>query len=367
MKSSFNFIAFMLLSFSGCFANLAIAQSGEEQDKLQADVEQKVAMTIKQNFESHLFQLPPRIQGHYGIRLFRMTGEEKYLPSALYDYYVIVDRLHRTSYRLNHPGYVMNKSKALTDAMSHGKRGKARRKALKKHPEFIFYADELLRYLSRMNEFGVEIPPLFMNKLKSYDFLPGLTDKTMIRAWAAQLANYVYWLKELGIADYRDEYKHAFTKAYKDVDDDSLTNWHFRNKLYGLTHFVFAASNYYQQYVSEEELGWVLDYFRANQSRIFEVASADIIAEIGISFELMQQGDDPMVAKTKQKLVDAFDWQAGMIPSVSGKIDYATGEHRNVLAYMLFTWPEKLHRGPHFKQIESMRKYLPTHSFDTQG
>lgn len=366
MKKNFKIIFGALFCFALSTSNISLANSAGDQNSIDRNVQAKMAEAIKQHFESHLFQLPPRIQAHYGIRLFRLTGDEKYLPSALYDYYVIVDRMHRIGNSLNLSGFVENKSVELTNAMSNGTRGKARRKALKRFPEFIFYADELLRYTSRMKEFGIEIPPLFINHLKKYDFLPGLTDEKMIRAWAAQLANYVYWLKEIGIADYRSEYTLAFLKAYPDHKDHQLSRWHFRNKLYGLTHFVFASSNYYQQSVSKKELGWVLEYFDKNEERIFEVASADIIAEVGISYMLMGEGDNPIVERCKQRLVDSFNWQENMIPSVSGKIDYATGEHRNVLAYMLLTWPETLHKGPYFKQIESMKKYLPTHGFDTQ-
>ena len=343
------------------FGTACSADNSEESTLLSyEDVSERIQIT----FENNLYQLPPRTQGHYGIRLYRMTGDKKYLPAALYDYYVVSDRMHTIAPYLNDEGYIETSSKRLTDAMSKGTRGKARRKALKKFPEFIFYADELLRYSSRLDAFGVELPDTVMDTLKGYDFLPGLTDKTMIRAWAAQLANYVYWLKQLGIADYSKQYKKAFLEAYPDSEDEQLSKWHFRNKLYGLTHFIFAASGYYQHYVSTDEFGWILDYFEANQQRVLKDATDDITAEVGISYLLMQKKDHPMVTETKDLLVKAFNVDAGMVPSVSGKIDLATGEHRNVLTYMLFTWPEKMTEGPYFHEINSVKKYLPTNDLE---
>lgn len=325
---------------------------------------QQVAEQIKTTFESELFQLPPRTQGHYGIRLYRMTGDKKYLPAALYDYYVVSDHLHTIVPYLENEGYIEQSAQRLTKAMSRGTRGNARRKALKKFPEFIFYADELLRYSARLDAFGVELPPAVLATLKEYDFLPALTDKTMIKAWAAQLANYVYWLRQLGISDYSEQYKQAFLNAYPNSDDDKLSRWHFRNKLYGLTHFIFAASGYYQHKVSLTEFGWILQYFEQNQTRLLKDATDDITAEIGISFLLMDNDTHPLVKQTKDRLVKSFNVEAGMIPSVSGKVDLATGEHRNVLAYMLFTWPDKLTEGPYFHEIHSVQKYLPTNDFD---
>lgn len=360
MKKHFKacFSAVLLLS-TACAAD-EVESNGKEQTLSYNDVAQR----IKTTFEQNLYQLPPRTQGHYGIRLFRMTADKKYLPSALYDYYVVSDRMHTIVPYLNDQGYIAKSSKRLTDAMSNGTRGKARRQALQKFPEFIFYADELLRYSSRLDAFGVELPDSVLNTLKEYDFLPGLTDKTMIRAWAAQLANYVYWLKQLGIADYSKQYKKAFLAAYPDSQDADLSKWHFRNKLYGLTHFIFAASGYYQHYVSTDEFGWILTYFEDNKQRLLKDATDDITAEVGISYLLMQQKDHPLVTETKDRLVAAFNIKAGMVPSVSGKINLASGEHRNVLAYMLFTWPDKMTEGPYFHEINGVQKYLPTHEFE---
>ena len=326
----------------------------------------QVAASIKQTLENNLFQLPPRVQGHYGIRLYRITGDNKYLYAALYDYFVVADRLHYIEPYLKDQAYIKNTAKKLTTALSLGTRDKLRREALKQYPEFIFYADELLRYSVRLDEFGTSIPESVFKALQAYDFLPGLTDKKMIRAWAAQLANYVYWLRQLGIADHTKAYKQAFLKAYPDSEDHTLSPWHFRNKLYGLTHFILAASGYYQRHVSADEFGWILDYFAQNQQEALKYATDDIAAEMGICFLLMKQYDHPIVSLTKAKLIDSFNQDARMIPSVSGQLDLATGEHRNVLAYMLLAWPEKLNPGPYFDQLAEIQKYLPRHHFDSQ-
>jgi len=323
----------------------------------------QVAASIKQTLENNLFQLPPRVQGHYGIRLYRITGDNKYLYAALYDYFVVADRLHSIEPYLKDQAYIKNAAKKRTMALSSGTRGRLRREALKQYPEFIFYAGGLLRYSARLDEFGASIPESVIKALQAYDFLPGLTDKKMIRAWAPQLANYVYWLRQLGIADHTKAYKQAFLRAYPDSEDHTLSRWHFRNKLYGLTHFILAASGYYQRYVSTDEYGWILDYFAQNQQRALTYATDDIVAEMGICFLLMKQYDHPIVSLTKAKLINSFDQDARMIPSVSGRLDLATGAHRNVLAYMLLAWPEKLNPGPYFDQLADVQKYLPRHHF----
>ncbi|WP_371186862.1 DUF3541 domain-containing protein [Thalassotalea maritima] len=325
---------------------------------------QQVATRIQHTFEQHLYQLPPRIQGHYAIRLYRLTGDKKYLSAALYDYYVVNDRLHAIVSNLDKPNYITDKSAQLISQLSLGKRGKARRLALKPFPEFIFYADALLRYAARLNEFGIDVPEAVRNALASYDFLPALTNQAMIHAWAAQLANYVYWLDQLGIVDHRQRYQQAFIAAYPDHNDHALSRWQFHNKLYGLTHFIFAASRYYQQHLELSKFSWVLNYFTRNQQRIVEQASADIIAEVGLSYLLLKQHQHPMVSISKDSLIQAFDPTVGLIPSVSGKAELASAEHRNVLALMLLSWPQTLHQGPHFEQLPSIDGLLPEHVFN---
>ena len=323
--------------------------------------ETEVAAGIKQTFENNMFRLPPRVQGHYGLRLYRVTGDHKYLYPSLFDYYVVLDRINTISNHLNEQDYISNKAIELTAAMSKGTRGKARRQAIRKFPDFIFYANYLLSYSARLDDFGVAIPSNIRQALKNYDFLPGLTNKVMIRAWAAQSANYVYWLRKLGIVDHSKAFKRAFLAAYPDDEDHQLSRWHLRNKLYGLTHFIFAGSDYYQHYVSLAEFGWILDYFEKNKQLILQAATDDIAAELGLCFLLMKQSGHPIVKLTKARMINSYIADAGMIPSISGKVELATAEHRNVLAYMLLRWPKILTRGPYFYQIEKIHRYLPTH------
>jgi len=102
-----------------------------------------------------------------------------------------------------------------------------------------------------------------------------------------------------------------------------------------------------------------LKYFADNQQRILDGTSADVIAEVAICFLLAGQADHSLVAEIKSTLLGQYSVEHSMIPSVSGKIDLATGEHRNVLTLMLFSWPDQLTAGPCFRQFEELTKYLP--------
>ncbi|MCE9678799.1 DUF3541 domain-containing protein [Shewanella sp. AS1] len=321
----------------------------------------KVRQAIQANLETQLYQLPPRVQGHYGIRLYRMTGDDKYANAALVDLYAVTESQAFYACQLDKPGFVEQEAKAAISLLGNGPRAKARKKALQPFPEFIFYTDVLLRFSSRIDEFGLEGPchDKLIKALKATDLQHGLTDKAMIESWAAQLINYAYWAKQMGVGDYINDYKQAFNQVYPASRDKSLKKSQYRNKIYGMTHFIFAASEYYQHQVDPKEFAWILDYFEANIDRILKDATDDIIAEVGISFHLAGLSDNPVVKKTQAHIINAFDKRENIIPSPKGNPDLALGEHRNVLAMMLLNWPDKLYQGPYLHRLKATKEYLP--------
>ncbi|QYJ87745.1 DUF3541 domain-containing protein [Shewanella mesophila] len=343
------------------YPSIGATKDSEALSPNKALTPQLVRESIKSNLENHLYQLPPRVQGHYGIRLYRMTGDEQYANAALVDLYAVTESQSFYACQLDKPGFIDSEAKAAIAVLGNGPRAKARKKALKPFPEFLFYTDVLLRFSSRIDEFGLQGPchDKLLTALKSTDLKPGLTDKAMIEAWAAQLINYVYWAKQLGAGDYIAEYKQAFNQVYPQSRDKKLTKKQFRNKIYGMTHFIFAASEYYQYQVDAKEFAWILDYFEANIDRILTDATDDIIAEVGISFHLAGLSNNEVVSKTQRHIINAFDKTEKTIPSPKGNPDLALGEHRNVLAMMLLEWPTTLHQGPYFHRLKATKKYLP--------
>lgn len=320
-----------------------------------------VSQGIQQQLEHHLYQLPPRVQGHYGIRLWRLTGDKQYLNSALYDLYVVSDRLEAISHGLSQPGFIEHYSQRLVKDLPNTERGRLREAAVKGRASYLFYADELLRYMSRLDELGFVHPndTAFRQLLKSYDFKPAVTDPRMIRAYAAQLANHVWWLYQLGIIDLRQDFVAAFRATYPDSQDKQLSDQQFDNKIYGMTHIVFAASEYYQHHLDPKAYAWITDYMDSHSQQIIQRAKPDVIAEVGIVYELLGKKDSPVLAQAKAAIVKAVDSRHQVILSEQGNPDLALGEHRNVLAWMLLNWPDKLHKGPLLGKFKALREDLP--------
>ncbi len=317
---------------------------------------------LQQTFEPKLYQLPPRIQGHYGLRMFRLSGKEEYLQSSLIDLYSVTDAQRFYACSSDDQAFIKHQANIMIDQLGNGPRARARKKAIQPWPEFIFYADALLRYGSRIDALGFYSPchSKMLQALKDYDLTEAITDPAMIKSWAAQLANYVYWSEQLNSGDYIAAYTKAFKNVYADDKDSNLSKRQFKNKIYGMTHFIFAASHYYQKRISAKEFKWILDYFQNNIDRIINETSNDVIAEVGVSFLLAEQYQHPVVARCQDHIISQIDPHYNMILSPSGRFDLASGEHRNMLALMLLNGMQSpLHPGPNLASYSQLASYLP--------
>lgn len=313
-----------------------------EVGSLQTARYQDDAERIKQTFESELYTLNASTAGHYGLRMYRQTLDPKYSAAVWSDMARITSTLNEIAANIHTKEqakeYGLKRLQAYKQKK--GTRSQLRYQVTKDKPEYLLIGLDLLGSMARADEYGLKhrADVSLRNLIKQYDFKPYATNPEMIRAWAAQLANQVYWLRQLGEQDVVDDFIHAFRKTYPDNQDKQLSDQQFTNKIYGLTHIIFAASEYYQQPIDPKEFAWIYDYFDSHIEQILIRTKEDVIAEVGISYLLANQLHSPILANTQATIAHAIDINQGMIPSTGGSFALQKGEHRNVLAIMLLNW-----------------------------
>ncbi|WOH39445.1 DUF3541 domain-containing protein [Thalassotalea fonticola] len=315
---------------------------------------------IRNHYDSNYVKLSGSAQNHYAVRMYRLTGEKYYAQQSGSEVYQITDRLNFYLENLDSEEWRDGQAQSMIDALSNTRRGKLRKKALMgtEDKRFALY---LVYQMAKLDEYGIKHPghEKFVAYLKQAGLHDLLMSADFIHAYAAQVANYVYWLKYTGVVDWTADLKPAFENAYPDDKDAELSKNQFNNKLYGLTHIVLADSNYYQQNVSAKAHAWILDYFKMRQDRIVEKSKEDIQAEIGLCFLLAEIDEHPTLNAMKKVINDAVHPDKNMVLSISGSDNLSSGEHRNVLAYALLNWPEKLHQGPFLMKDKKMKANLP--------
>ena len=349
----------LFVSFSTLLLGGSVLASNLKKD------EARVAESIRQRIESELFTLEPEVQGHYALRMYRMTGDERYLPPIVFDLLVNLENLRSDLSQAHDPGYVAGRCATMRDNLNPSTRkGRIRIEMFKRWGAVQFYLN-LLHTANAMAELGVknEAPfkELFQASLaecKPDSIRSFLLDTAVIRGYAPQAVNYVYYLYDLGLADIRQAYTEAFRATYPDKADQDMEPDEFSDKVYGLTHFITAASRYYQKPVDSAEFGWILDYFDKNLNRILDDTREDVVAEVGLCFLLARRDNDPVVSTCRKRMIDRFDSGEGLIPSTTGRTDLAQSEHRNVIAYMLLAWNSQLHPGPDLPASSYYQKVL---------
>jgi hypothetical protein len=331
------------------------------------DAERAVARGIQTTLETHLFAFSADIQRHYAERLYRTTGDAKYLP-PLVAYAMTVGQITRhDAAHAGDPAYRARRTEALLNdtaatCLNLG-RSLERRALLRKWGDLAFSLEVLCR-LNVLRSYGLLGTPYFEHgdALVAIARDPRIErfvlDPEVIRLYGAQAATFVYYLFDLGVRDQRA----AFTAALRREiagERPGAEPFDFTLRVYSQTHLVLAASRFYQQPVARAEFAWLYDDFDRHLDAILTDTRPDVIAEVGLCYALAGEAASPAVARAKAALVAAYRPDLGMIPAVDGTHALEPGEHRNVLALMLLAWPERLHPGPELPRFDAYRRLLP--------
>lgn len=342
--------------------NVSSIQSQADSLNSQEQSFKQSADLIRATYESQLYTLPAFKEGHYGLRMYRQTLDDKYSAAVWSDMARVASKLNTLSNDVQTmEQIVLYSEKRVASYVGDSDERSVRRYNITKHmPEYLYLGVDLLGSMARANEYGLEHKndAKLREIIRRYDFSRYVTNEDMVKAWAAQLANQVYWLRQLGEQNVVDEFVDTFKKAYPDDKDKKLSSQQYGNKIYGMTHVIFGDSEYYQHQVSEQDHQWIYDYFRENIDTILLRAKEDVIAEVGLTFLLAGLEDDPVVEKTRLAIQSSIDKKRGMIPSITGDFDLEYGEHRNVLAIMLLDW-QQVNEAPTFKGNPKIFKTIP--------
>ncbi|MDW6005110.1 DUF3541 domain-containing protein [Vibrio mangrovi] len=323
---------------------------------------QDSAAQIRNYYEQHLYTLPAFKAGHYALRMYRQTLDTKYTAGIWQDTARIASTLNHFANDVTTPEaiYLYSQQRLSSYDGNKDERSQLRYSVTKHHPEYLYLGIDLLGAMARADEYGLKhkYDQRLRHILRKYDFNLYATDPQMIKAWAAQLANQVFWLKQLGEQDTVAAFIQAFRKTYPDEQDKALSAQQFENKIYGMTHIIIAASGYYQHPISAAKYQWIYNYFRTNIETIINRTKPDVIAEVGLSFLLAGLENDPVVAQTRQAVQEAIPPLKQMIPSEKGNFSLTLGEHRNLLAIMLLDW-QKPNSAPKYDQNPEVFRSLP--------
>lgn len=319
----------------------------------------EIADSVLDNYKANLHKLPIAKQEHFSIRMYRITGDKEHLNSIIDYVFFLSNKYHYLFSSFDQPELILKKSNnLLLDANQNPmQKYKLRIKKISQYGDLFFYL-YLLEITNKIFSYHLENTSLFPQTNIVIDVLKTqiarleefILNEENIKIYGAQLVNYVYYLHDLNIVDLRKSYTKLFQQTFPDNMDSQLSELDYEAKIYGMTHFVTAASHYYQNSVNDDAFRWISEYFERNIQQIIERTENDVIAEVGVCLLLLNKNDSPAIKKIRDHLEIAYNIQHQMIPTRSRSVDFIFGEHRNILTVMLFKWPEKLMSGPFFTE-----------------
>lgn len=330
----------------------------------RADQADEIAQAIRRTYESKFFEMDRSAQAHFAVRIYRATGRTPNLDAVSIDVAQWIEELQRSLDGLSEKGFVEREGRhaqAVKREVSEVLR--ARKEMFASRPEMLFHR-RVLFAAQKLHDFGLDEGPFrdtysaALRHLKGVDWAAFLLDPEVIRPYAAQTSNLVYWLKRVGVVDLEADYTRAFKEVFMGADDDQIPAADYQNKLYGLTHFIIADSHYYQRTLLPDKHRWILDYFDRHILEILSWSKPDIVAEIAVCYKLCGLPDHRVVRMAEEYLAKAFDPKLGFIPSGTGSADFDVSEHRNALAYLVLADWDRLHEGPRL-QADVVQAYAP--------
>lgn len=319
-----------------------------------------IADNILNHYQTNLKQLSLARQEHFSLRLYRITGNSHFLPPIINFLRSLSEEYQEIPLILLSPNKIEEKTKALFELIydSSVKRNN-RIKKLSTYNDLYFYL-YLLTITHQVHAYHLENTALFPKTDQMLSLIKKqrprienfILDKDNIKIYGAQLINYVYYLYDLNISDLREPYTKLFQKTFPDALDSKLSQLEYESKIYGMTHFITAASHYYQNLVELKDFEWIDQYFEKNIDIILRKSENDLITEVGVCLLLLNRQNSPTVKRIKLFIEKQYNPIYKMIPAqttaISSPLNFAFGEHRNTLAIMLFKWPKKLTKGPFF-------------------
>jgi hypothetical protein len=309
-----------------------------------------IADTIIVNYENNLDKLPSRRRLHFLLRCYRITGDKKYIPQIRTSVSELLPRFKKTLGAFSNEDNIIEIGKQkIIDYVSVNPRKMRRLAFYQKNPKVLVYMEAIL-YMFLIKSLGMERSPEISREFrvaKSYiasnDIENIFLHKSFMIVNPSESANIINFLSFLGIADKRRELVNLSREYWLNVEPENPSIW--LDKIYGLVHLIIGASNYYQNFVDDEQFDWVFKYFDSNLGHILLKANLDSVGEIGICYKLTGKGDSKIVKQIQDYLVSKFDAKVGYIPGITDPT-ISGSEHRNIVAVIALKDFDRLYKGP---------------------
>jgi hypothetical protein len=232
----------------------------------------------------------------------------------------------------------------------------------KNKPE-LFFNILLIRYLFLAKTYKLDSLEVFTNYyqkaikyINSVGMFNFLIADEMVENNPSAIANNVYYLDYLGIKLNKNQITRKIKDYWLSKKPKDVLEW--RNKIYGLTHLIIAATYFYQRFVSKDQFIWILDLFNNEIEEIISNTNVDVVAEVGLCFKLCKEKKSRALDKAREYVLSKYDPRCGYIVKEESEGSLEKAEHRNIIAVLLLSDFSRFNLGPDMLSYLKERKRL---------
>lgn len=312
---------------------------------------ERIFSSVFEVYSKSFDQLPAKERIHFLRRAYRVTGDEAF-ASTIRDWteshtIPAVERRGRVIRRIIDG---QGTFPPVRFKPSRNTRTNARNHLLEKRPELQFFR----RYsmdLFQAKSSGLDRSslreqwPSLIESLQRFDFDRMYVDLDVLRKISSFAVNTVIFWDHLDVDNslhrrflgyMRGAYFEDDLTLAVDLDDAGYTSL-----VYNLTHAIIGYSKFYQQWTQGHR--WIAEYLAKDLDRILRTCSYDVIAEVGMSFKLMQLETEfsTEAGAVRSHIVDGYDFEQSLSPENLARL-----EHTNVLMMLLFHDTRQWYPGP---------------------
>ncbi len=321
---------------------------------------------IISTFESNLLDLPAKNQLHWSLRMWRITGDEKYIGVILTNFQIkTLWALPKITRALGDPEYFKATSQEMVSRYRpQSDRKKRRVEVYQAQPERLFLM-QIIHYLFVAKSLGFTKLAYFKEVfekakvfLRNFDLEALFLEEKLVRLDPSAVANTIYYLEFLDILKIQDKLLAFYQGLWLNYEPKDDIVW--KDKVYALTHLIIAGSYFYQRTLAKDKFSWILNFFETNLETIKAKTNEDIVGEVGLCFKICRDEDRALLTAT-DFITSKFSAKGGFIPREKND-SLAAAEHRNIIAVMLLREWAQLRAGPDIpKYLKDSKKgfYIP--------
>lgn len=299
----------------------------------------------------NLSKMSPSYQDHFCLRMFRLTGEEKYLTilrqnfskkiEPLLGKLGKIDQLPEKKYEKEQVRNTIRRNPVENKRVLRREAFYKKNYRFKQEMTAISLLNKLISLKMHQGKYKKRIQKI-LTEFKAYPWAKNFLKKEHLLINPVFFTNAVFYLKELKIMDGEKKLQTFVKQSFP--PEKVQTKELLFDQVYTYTHLIINETSFYQKYLTPQQITkyrWLFTFFDQNFLTIYKKLNLDLILEILLCYRLA--GQKAHFEKQAEAYLKTFFSKKEKILKADKEATIEDMEHANILLLMYLKLPPKFH------------------------